>query len=290
MAVSNLERIPHIGSGLGYRPPIRDGILAAADEIDCLEVISEGYFQSQARLDELRRLSEQFTVIPHGIDLSIGTAMPLDREHLRGVRQVTEAVGASFYSEHLCMTRAPGIRLGHLAPLCFSEAVLRSAAERVRQVQDYLEIPLVLENVTYEFEVPGATMSQAEFFTRLVTETGCGVLLDLHNVHVNSTNHEFDPVSFLDEMPLAHVVQVHLAGGYWREGRLVDGHCAAVPPEAWRLLDLLLERADVKAIILEHDDAFPEVEELVVQVRRAREALQRAGRAAGTLPRQPVAA
>jgi uncharacterized protein (UPF0276 family) len=276
--VTSLVQIPYLGCGMGYRWPIRREIWAAAEEIDCVEVLSEGFFHSAPKLDELRRIAERFAVIPHGIDLSIGSLMPLDTEHLRGARQVVEAAGASYYSEHLCATRSPGIRLGHLAPLCFSETVLRGTIENVRRVQEYLEVPLVLENVTYEFDVPGATMPQAEFFTRLVEATGCGVLLDLHNVHVNSVNHGLDPVAFLEAMPLESVVQVHLAGGYWAEGRLIDGHCAAVPEETWRLLDVLLERTGVKAVILEHDDAFPEVAELVAQVHRARTVLHAAGR------------
>lgn len=275
---SALEQIPVFGSGLGYRPEIRHEIYDHADEIDVLEVITERY--TDGRRDELEELSERWAVIPHGVSLSIGTVGLLDREHLRRIRLVTEITGAPYYSEHLCFTQVPGIELGHLAPLWLTEPVLRSTIDHVHQVQNELARPLVLENVTYLFEVPNAAMRQAEFFAKLVEATGCGVLLDVTNVYINSVNHGFDPDEFLDEMPLENVVHVHLAGGYWEDDVLIDGHSHPVPEEVWALFDVLASRAGVKTVILEHDTDFPEsFAPLVDQVARAREALRRADKA-----------
>ena len=169
------------------------------------------------------------------------------------------------------MTRAPGIDIGHLSPLWFTETVLDITIENVRRVQDYLGKPLVLENVTYPFDIPRADMTQPEFFGRLVEASGCGILLDVTNVYINSVNHHFDPVEFLKNMPLDRVVQVHLAGGFVKDGVMIDGHSEVVDEQSWSLLDTLVSLVPVRASILEHDANFPEqISVLLSQVTRAR--------------------
>jgi uncharacterized protein (UPF0276 family) len=262
--------LPFLGSGLGYRAEIRQQVLAAAAAIDFVEIITERYTSHPSLWRDLEMACERFPVIPHGVGLSIGSARAPDPEHLRAIRRVSDRTRAPYYSEHLALTRVPGIDLGHLSPLWFTEESLTVVARNVGQVQDYLEKPLVLENVTYHFDLPGSQMSQAEFFHRLVAATGCGLLLDVTNVHVNATNHRFDPLAFLESLPLAAVVQVHVAGGFFHEGFLIDGHCAPVAEESWRLLEALAARTAVRGVLLEHDDRFPEFPVLLDQVTRAR--------------------
>lgn len=266
----SLASIPQLGVGLGFRDEIADRIFAARPDIDFVEIVTERYLGGPAALDELREVVDAFPVIPHGLDLSIGTAGPLDPEYLRAITRVSEAAGSPYYSDHLCLTRVPGIEFGHMAPLWFSREVLRTTIDRVNAVQDALGKPLVLENMTYPFEIPGPDMSQTEFFHRLVDATGCGVLLDVTNVYTNAVNHGFDPVRFLTEMPLDSVVQVHLAGGYWHEGVLIDGHSHPVPPEVWDLFAWLCDRVEVKAALVEFDQNFPAFSVLIDQVSTAR--------------------
>jgi uncharacterized protein len=266
----NLGSIPHLGSGLGFRDELADMTFAAREDIDFVEIVTERYLGGPAALDELREVVDTFPVIPHGLELSIGTAGPLDPEYLRRIKGVSDVTRSPYYSDHLCLTRVPGIDFGHMAPLWFGREVLRTTIERVNAVQDALGKPLVLENMTYPFEIPAADMSQTEFFHRLVDATGCGILLDVTNVYTNAVNHHFDPVRFLAEMPLDSLVQVHLAGGYWHEGVLLDAHSHPVPQEVWDLFAWLCERVEVKASLLECDQNFPEFGVLIDQVTTAR--------------------
>ena len=231
--------MPVFGSGMGYRRELKQAIFDARERIDFLEVVADQFIGDRRRLTELEEICAAFPVIPHGVGLSIGSP-ELDHEYLRAIRVVSDVTALrSYYSEHLAMTRAPGIDLGHLTPLWFTEAALRSTVDNVARVQDYLRKPLVLENVTYPFDIPNAGMKQTEFFSRLVEATGCGVLLDVTNVYINSANHGFDPVAFLKEMPLDRIVQIHLAGGYERDGAWIDGHSEPVNDGSWDLLDAL---------------------------------------------------
>jgi len=278
---ASLRGIPHLGSGMGYRREIRREMHAAADDLDFVEIITEQYTGSVRAQAELERLCDRFRVIPHGVRLSIGSFTPPAPEYLAAIKRVSDTTAAPYYSEHLAVTRAPGLEFGHLSPVWFTEDALQVVIANVRRVQDYLEKPLILENVTYAFEIPEAEMSQPEFFHRLVEATGCGILLDVHNVHTNSVNHKFDPIAFLESMPLAYVVQVHVAGGFWSGDVLMDGHNAPVPEETWQLLERLVQRAPVKGVLLEHDADFLPFEELLAEVERGRRILQAAAPAGG---------
>jgi uncharacterized protein (UPF0276 family) len=274
-----LAAIPSLGSGLGYRRELKDSIFASRDAIDLLEIITEQFIGDRRFLRELEEICRIFTVIPHGIGLSIGSERP-DERYLAEIRQISDLTEAPYYSEHLAMTRGGGIDIGHLSPLWFTEPVLRIAVDNVRRVQDFLNKPLALENVTYPFDIPGNSMSQTEFFQRLVDATGCGVLLDVTNVYINSENHGFDPVEFVKAMPLDRVVQIHLAGPDLKDGMLIDGHSETVDEGSWRLLETLVSLVPVRASILEHDANFPDdFSVLLDQVSRAREITsgQRAG-------------
>lgn len=268
-----LAGIPFLGSGLGFRRPLKKEILSRRDAIDFLEIITEQYTETTAFDAELEEICDAFPVMPHGIRMSVGSMQPLDRDHLRKVKRVVDITDAPFYSEHLCMTKAPGIDIGHLSPLWFTEEVLQRTIENVHLAQDVLERPLVLENVTYLFDIPNPQMPQTEFFHRLVDETGCGILLDVTNVYINGENHGQDGERFLADMPMEHVVQLHIAGGFWSNETLIDSHNHPVEDGTWDLLETLagMEHS-VKGSILEHDSNFPEdFGDLLSSLERTRE-------------------
>ncbi len=268
---NRVAQIPKLGVGLGFRREIKQEILAARETLNFLEVITERYLNHPREIEELEELCAVFPVIPHGVSLSAGSMTPPNTRYLQGIKRISDITKAPYYSEHLCMTKAPGIDLGHLSPLWFTEETLRRVIQTVSSVQDYLGKPLILENVTYYFAIPGGEMSQEEFFHRLVAATNCGILLDITNVYINSVNHGFDPIAFLERLPLDHVVQVHLAGGYWLNDLLLDGHSEPVQAESWDLLKELVTRCQVKGVLIEHDSNFPAMELLLQQVRRARQ-------------------
>jgi len=268
--------LPALGVGLGYRTELKEAIFAHREQIDFLEIITDNYLAAPGAQAALEEICALFPVIPHGVDLSIGSLMPLDQPYLQGIRRISDLTGSPYYSEHLCMTRVPGRDIGHLAPLWFTEELLQHVTQRVLTIQDFLGKPLILENVTYMLEIPQSTMSQAEFFQRLVEATGCGVLLDITNVFINATNHHFDAKQFIKDMPLSHLVQVHLAGGYWRGGWLVDGHSELVHPEVFELLEFVALLCPIKSVLFEHDAHFPPMADMLKQMDRVRGILKKA--------------
>lgn len=294
MAASDaLLSIPFQGSGLGYRFELKAEIWNHRDEIDCLEIITDRYIEHPHLIPELEELCDAFHVIPHGIGLSIGSP-EIENDYLRAVREIIACTKAQYYSEHLCQTRAPGIDIGHLAPLWFTEEVLTQTIANVHQVQDVLGMPLILENTTYPFVIPDADMTQTEFFHRLVEATGCGILLDITNVRINAENHQFDAVDFLEQMPLDHVIQLHTSGGYrGDDGSFIDGHCAVPDDAVWSVLDAFAARGNAKASVLEHDTKFPDDFSLLMEtVNRTRAVMHWGGSRvrSETEPLQPIGA
>jgi len=253
-----LERITHHGVGIGHRHEIAKGIMTNTESIPCVEIIAERYMGKYANLRQLRELSEAFKVVPHGVSLSIGSDV-LDHEHLKRVKMVCDIANAEYFSDHLCVTKVPGINFGHLCPMQFTEASLEKTIANVQFVQEFIERPLVLENITYNLCIPQSTIDQTQFFKMLTEETNCGVLLDVTNVHTNSHNHGFDAKRFIDSMPLGHVVQVHLAGGFYTpEDALIDSHSMAIEPASLELFEYVNDRCDIRTVIIEHDNNFPE--------------------------------
>jgi hypothetical protein len=266
--------LPRLGVGLGHRPAFASAIEQHRDEIDWIEIIADHYVDRTGRRHARAiALSELMPVAPHGLELSVGTDAPLDMDYCEQILRVAKAVRAPWYSDHLCFTQACRIELGQLTPLAFTEATARRCAAKARQFQDMLGVPLLLENITYYLQIPGATMTEAEFISMVVTEADCGILLDLTNLYMNAQNFHYDPHAFMDSIPLDRVVQVHLAGGVFEDELWVDTHSHPIDshPEVWDLLAHLCERAPVRAILIERDTNLPdEFGEMLREVEQAK--------------------
>ncbi|MCA9254758.1 MAG: DUF692 domain-containing protein, partial [Phycisphaerales bacterium] len=215
-------------------------------------------------------LADHFTLIPHGLDLSLGGAEGLNERYLERVADVVRRVRSPWWSEHIAFTRAEGIDIGHLSPLPFTHEAVDAIVRNVERARRTIDVPLILENITYTLQMPGAEMSEAEFLRRIVDRTGCGLLLDVTNLYTNAVNHRFDADRMIDDLPLDAVVQLHFVGGRRDGDILIDSHSSATPPEVWSLLEEIVRRAPVKGVILERDENIPPFAELQDELRRAR--------------------
>jgi uncharacterized protein (UPF0276 family) len=270
--------LPYLGVGIGWRNEIATQILDNLDSIDWCEVISEHYLGvPDDHLAQVAGLAKRIPLVPHGVDLSIGTDGPLDEPYVLNLRKLVDAVDAPWFTDHLCFTRVPGYNLGQLAPLPFSEESVAVVAAHAKRVKEICPRPFLLENITYDFVVPGSTMSESEFITRVLLQADVGLLLDVTNLFINSQNHGYDVDTFLNAIPLDRVVQLHMAGGYHNGQKLVDSHSYPVPDSVFDLMAEIVERADVKGILLERDANYPAAfGELVDELARARALLERA--------------
>ncbi|MFC5185079.1 DUF692 domain-containing protein [Actinomadura harenae] len=268
-----MATLPTLGSGLGYRTELAGDIDRHADRIDWLEVTSEHFLFAPEARERLGDLARRFMIVPHGVELSIGSDREPDAAYLDALARLVEDADAPWFSDHLCFTRTDDVALGLLAPLPRTRQVARRLAGRAQWVQRTVGRPFLLENITYYVDL-ATPLTEAEFIAEVMEHCDCGLLLDVANLDINARNHGFDPLDFLDVLPLERVVQVHLAGGGEDEEMALDTHSAPVPSRVWDLLDEVVARTPVRASLIERDTGFPDdFTELLDEVDRARTAL-----------------
>lgn len=268
--IETKKNLPVLGVGLGYRRSLAEQTLAHRKEIDFLEVISEHYLNvGVVAMRELEDANE-FPIIPHGVELSIGSVDQIDYEHLNSLKRFLKQINAPWWSDHLAFTGADHAHLNNLLPLPFSREAVDHVAARIKIVQDYVELPFLLENISAYLRLPGAELTEAQFIAEILEKADCGMLLDVNNVYVNSVNFNFDPFDFINQLPLDRVVQIHIAG-HKREGDLIiDTHGARISKPVFKLLDHVLSKTDVRAILLERDQYFPKFDNLLGELSSIR--------------------
>ncbi|MGD8275268.1 MAG: DUF692 domain-containing protein [Thiohalocapsa sp.] len=263
----NRSRYPVHGAGLGLR---RAFIAAAADQsapdVDFWEVAPENWIGVGGRWGRLlRSMTERYPFVCHGLSLSIGSPAALDEPFVRRVRDFLDAHAIRAYTEHLSYCSDDG-QLYDLLPIPFTEEAVRYVADRVRRVQDILERRIALENVSY-YAAPGQEMREIDFINAVLAEADCDLLLDVNNIHVNSINHGYDPIDFLEALPAERVVYCHIAGHYVESSDLrVDTHGADVIAPVWDLLEHAYRRFGVFPTLLERDFNIPPLSTLTREV------------------------
>lgn len=248
--------------GLGLRVPHYAHILEHLPGVDFFEVISENFMDADGLPRyHLDRVAERYPVVLHGVCLSLGSTDPLDFEYLRKLKALARRVKAPWFTDHLCWTRHGGRHHHDLYPLPYTEAVLRYVAERARIVQDYVELPFGIENLSAVVEAKGE-MAEWEFYRGVVERAGCGMLLDVNNVYVSSRNQGFDPRAYLRGLDMARVLQMHLAGHTDLGTHVLDTHDRPVREEVGELFREAYAACGGAPVLLERDDGIPPFPEL----------------------------
>ena len=258
------------GAGLGFRRELLPALKAyVPDAIDFFELAPENWIDMGGAYGrDLRAFTERYPFVCHGLSLSIGGPAPLDEMLLHKIRQFMDAHGIALYTEHLSYCSDDG-HLYDLLPIPFTEDAVKYVAARIRRAQDILERRIAIENASYYTPSPIAEMDEASFIRAILDEADCDLHLDVNNVFVNSVNHRYDPVAFLQAMPTERIVYMHMAGHYNEAPDLiVDTHGADVIEPVWSLLDTAYRMHGVAPTLLERDFNIPPLDELVCEVER----------------------
>ncbi|HEX8636897.1 MAG TPA: DUF692 domain-containing protein [Pyrinomonadaceae bacterium] len=266
-----MNDLQHLGVGLGFREQFRADVFIHQKEIDFLEITADHYFDARPqKLEELKLLKEHFPLVPHSLDLSLGSAEGIDEDYLEKLADLIELVNPPWFSDHLCFTKSGGVKIGHLAPVPYTNEALKVFVRNISRVKNRIKTPFILENISYLMRFPSSEMSEAEFITKILRETDCGLLLDVTNLYVNSVNFNFDWREFLDRIPLERVVQLHFVGSRRSGKRLIDAHADRTEAEIWGVYREVHRRCDVKGSILERDENFPPFAEILEELETAR--------------------
>lgn len=257
--------------GLGLRKPHYSYLETRPQtEAAWFEAITENYLNSRGRpLEMLKLIRQDYPVALHGLSMNIGCPEGLRLDYLQKLRELIEHVEPFIVSDHLCWTGSPDQNLHDLLPLPFTEDSIETLVNNIDFVQSFLRRPLILENISTYISYRSNEMNEWDFISEVSRRSGCGLLLDMNNVYVNSYNHGFDPNYFLNHIPLDRVVQIHMSGPTKFEDILFDNHGQEIPEQIWDLFKLMAPKIRHLPILIERDEDIPDFKELEVEVMKA---------------------
>jgi uncharacterized protein (UPF0276 family) len=258
------------GIGVGLRVPHYNHILEHKPVVDWFEIISENYMvDGGPPLATLDRILEQYKVVQHGVSMYFGSVDPPNREQLKRLKALVRRTKTPWFTDHLCWGSVDGRYTHDLLPMPYTIEAAKITARNIRQVQDFIEVPIAVENVSSYAEFHVSEMTEWEFLNEVVERADCGILLDVNNIYVSSRNHEFSPFDYLNAVDPARLAQIHIAGHSKFEKYILDTHDHPVIDPVWRLYAHAIERFGPTATLLEWDDRIPPFDEVHAEARKA---------------------
>jgi uncharacterized protein (UPF0276 family) len=269
--ISAMDGFPHIGHGVGLRPPHYGRILDGSARADWFEVISENFMIRGGRpLRVLEQAREQAPVVLHGVSLNLGGVDPLRSSYLDELAQLAQRFEPAWISDHLCWGSIGGHYAHDLLPLPYTEEAAEVVAARIAQVQDRLGRRIMIENVSSYLTYRHSAMPEWEFLSAVAQRADCAILLDVNNIYVSARNHGFAAAEYVRRVDPRRVAQIHLAGHSDAGTHLVDTHDHPVCDPVWDLLRMAFERCGRVSTLIEWDAEIPRFEELIAHANRAR--------------------
>lgn len=257
------------GCGLGLRREFLAEFIALKKKPDWIEVTPENWiFTPHRYVDHFEQLMDSMPVVAHGVSLSIGSPEPIDKSFLNEIKAFLDRYGIEHYSEHLSFSTLGGIQTYELLALPMTRAMVMHIGDKIKQVQDFLQRPLILENASY-YWAPYSEMAEVDFINEIVEYADTTLLLDVNNVYVNATNHGFNPDAYIAQIPPNRVAYMHIAGHleYPDEHLLLDTHGEAIRKKVWKLLERTLKKIDAP-VMIERDNNIPPLRELMFEYKK----------------------
>ena len=251
--------------GIGYRRELAEWLESEPPEVKSLEITAEHFFGGGDQI--LQRLAERYPLAVHGLGLSLGTPGPLCQPTLEKFARVAELANAQWVSEHIAFSRTADVDLGHLNPVPRTEDSLQVLVDHAIELSEYCSRPVVLENITSSLDV-GGTIRETEFLNRLCEKSGCGILLDVTNLFINSKNHQFDAHAWYREIDPASIRQLHVVGYSLCNGTYQDHHSARIQDDLMELIVAIVKYAGVEFVTLERDERLNEINEIESELSR----------------------
>ncbi|MDP1881179.1 MAG: DUF692 domain-containing protein [Parachlamydiaceae bacterium] len=266
------EKLPNLGIGIGFRDPHYEDILRLKPNIDWFEIISENFLvEGGKQIEMLDYLIAHYPVVQHGVSLAIGSSTPLDYDYLKKLKMLARKTKTPWISDHLCWGQVPGAHFHDLLPLPYTKEVIKHVSERARIVQDYLEIPFALENLSSYVAFKADEMTEWDFYSTIVEEADIYMMLDVNNIYVSSQNHGFNPKTYYQNIPMHRVLQIHLAGHRHFGDYILDTHDQPVCQEAWNLYSEVYPLTGGVSTLLEWDDHIPSLEDTWNEALKAKQ-------------------
>ncbi len=287
--MQNIHNQEWVGMGL-RKEHSQDMVEQLPTEMDCLEIAPENYMGTGGEYyDQFCELSKHYPIVFHGLCMSVGSTQPIDQEHLKNIKNFLKKFNAKWMSDHLCFSSVQGGQTHDLLPLPFTKEAVKHVSQKIKHIQDFLEMPFAVENVSYYADPVPPEMTEWQFISEVLEKADCPLLLDVNNIYVNSVNHGFDPYEYLNNIPLERTLHMHVAGHQQqKEDFILDTHGAAIIDPVWDLLSHVTQRIQVPAIIIERDNNIPDLKEVLAEVKYAKQIQKNSHSSFQSLINEPV--
>ena len=266
-----LDRGPR--TGIGFRAPHFAEFVATHPPVGFLEIHAENYLGGGPSCRQLDALRADYPISIHGVGLSLGGAAGIDPDHLARFAGLVERIEPALVSEHLAWSNDGGVYLNDLLPLPYTEESLAVVTANVLRVQDRIRRPILVENPAAYLHFAHSTLTEAAFLAELNARTGCGLLLDINNIHVSCCNVGGDPNDWFDALTGAMVGEIHLAGHARNDADgtviLIDDHGSPVAAPVWDLYEDALRRFPKSPTLVEWDSNLPALPVLLAEAEKA---------------------
>jgi len=258
------------GTGLGLRGAHIARVLAEQPPVPWFEVLADNHIASGGLIPrQLASVRADYPITFHWVGMSLGGTDPLDYEYLRTVKRLIQTYEPVQVSDHLCFSNHASHQYHDLLPLPYTEEALRHVSERIRRVQDFLGVRLLVENVSSYLTYHHSTLTEPEFLAALTEAADCDLLFDVNNAYVNEVNHGAQAREFLQHLPLDHIREIHLAGYEDTGDYLIDAHNNRVSDPVWALFaDVIRQLPDVP-VLIEWDNDLPALDVLMDEAAHA---------------------
>jgi uncharacterized protein (UPF0276 family) len=266
------------GVGVGLRHRHFKEFINDKPDVPWLEIHTENFLSRDSTSAKyLAKIRQNYPISAHCVGLSLGSATvncPVREQHLQNIKQTVEWLQPTLISDHLSWSASDGVHyLPDLLPLPYTEEAFNVVTDNIDHVQDVLQKQILVENPSSYLSYLDSSIPEWEFWSLLASKTGCGLLLDINNVFVSAHNHGFDPLTYLDNIPVNAVKEIHLAGYGVDiiEGKnvYIDTHGTNVDDDVWRLYEKAIERFNKVPTLIEWDTNVPDLSVLLNEKHKA---------------------
>lgn len=262
----------YLGFGLGLRTDHFEEVLQSNPKVDWFEVISENFMVAGGKPRYyLQQVRERYPIVMHGVSMSLGSTDPLDMDYLRRLKSLADEVQPAWISDHLCWSQLGGLNSHDLLPMPYTEEALKHIVANIKQAQDFLGRQMLIENVSSYISYRESAMTEWEFYSAVVEEADCLMLLDINNIYVSARNHHFDAEQYLAAINPQRVRQMHLAGHSDYGDYIIDTHDHPVVDSVWQLYARAIQRLGPVSTMIERDDDIPALADLIEELNQARQ-------------------
>lgn len=268
------QHIPS-GAGVGLRHELWDQTLEHADAFDFVEITIDDYLHVPPK--HLKKwfapVLERWSIVAHGVGLSLGSSHGLDAKYLDDVARLLDALKIEVYTEHLSWRRSATVEIGQFMPTPFTEAWAACLAQHIEQVQRHLGRTMAVENITYLLGTFDSGIGEARYITNILEEADCGLLLDVTNLLINSANLHADPNDWAAIIPPSRLALSHMAGGHVDQHHYIDSHGHPIPAPVYEALSWFGAHSPLRSALLERDKNWPTIQALIDEVATIRKSL-----------------